>query len=166
MFDNIVDVVDLGIRLADVEAYDLESESWSSKSARRAVEGTLRRNGATADEIAFLVRGGDWQRSSGYRVELNAFTSSQFVEWIEAKLDEHGVDKVIPDADVLALQYRRALARHAVNAKIDEIASSIRTDADAAEIPADLADRVREALDVDPAMSWDDAIADIADSGD
>jgi hypothetical protein len=166
VFTNRVDVVDFGIRLDDVEEYGLVSEPWSSRDDRAIVEATLRRNGATDGEVEFLLDDGSWwQSSSGQRVELNAFTSDQFIAWLEAKLDEHGVEKVIPEADVLTTQYRRALARHAVNDKIDEIASSIRDDADAAEIPADLADQVRELLDDDPSMSWDDAVAEIAKDG-
>ena len=97
----------------------------------------------------------------GRRVELNAFTSDQFIAWLEAKLDEHGVEKVIPDDETLALQYRRSLARHAVNKKIDEIRASVRAEADDADIPDDLAARVRDLLEYDPAMSWDDAVTQI-----
>lgn len=162
-FDNNVDVVDLGIRLADVEAYGLVSEPWSTKTARTKVENRLRINGATAEEIGFLVRDGDYWRSSGQRVELNAFTSDQLIEWLEAELDAHQVEKVIPDDDTLTTAYRRILARHAVNAKIDEITASVTEQADLAVIPADLADRVRELLDDEPDMSWDAAVAEIAD---
>jgi hypothetical protein len=30
-------------------------------------------------------------------VELNAFTGDQFVMWLDSKLIEHGMTKVIPD---------------------------------------------------------------------
>jgi DNA topoisomerase VI subunit B len=160
-FDNAVDVVDLGIRLGDVHEYGLVSEPWAAKGARRKIERRLRLNGATSEEVDFIVRRGDYERSSGQRVELNAFTSSQFVGWLEAKLDEHGVHKVIPDAETLALQYRRSLARRAVNRKIDEIEASARADAAQAAIPGDLADRVRDLLDEDDSMSWDDAVTQI-----
>jgi DNA topoisomerase VI subunit B len=160
-FDNLVDVVDLGIRLGDVTDYDLVAEPWSAKAARWKVEQRLRINNATPEEIDFIVRGGDYQKSSGQRVELNAFSSDQFIEWLEAKLEEHYVQKVIPDAETFALQYRRSLARHAVNAKIDEIARSVRSDAAQAAIPGDLADRVRDLLDEDDTMSWDDAVTQI-----
>jgi DNA topoisomerase VI subunit B len=160
-FDNDVDVVDLGIRLDDVNEYGLVSEPWSAKADRWKVEQRLRINSATPEEIAYIVRAGDHRKSSGQRVELNAFTSDQFISWLEAKLDEHGVQKVIPDAETLALQYRRSLARHAVNKKIDEIQASVRTEATQATIPGDIADRVRDLLANDSSMSWDDAITQI-----
>jgi len=152
-FGNNVDAIDLGIRLADVEPYGLVSEPVYHRGSRWKVEANLRRNGATPAEIAFLL---------GQRVELNAFSSDQFIEWLESKLDEAGVEKVIPDADTLATAYRRILARHAVNAKIDEVRAAIREQADQAVIPDDLAARVRGLLDDDPSMPWDSAIADIA----
>ena len=160
-FGNQVDVVDFGIRLDDVNEYDLVAEPWSARVARNKVETRLRINKATRQEIDFIVRGGNYGVSWGERVELNVFTSDQFIGWLEAKLDEHGVHKVIPDAETLALQYRRVLARHAVNKKIDEIRASVRTEATQAAIPGDIADRVRDLLDDDDSMSWDDAITQI-----
>ena len=59
-FGNDVDVVDLGIRLDDVNEYDLVAEPWSPKVARYKVEHRLRINGATSEEIDFIVRGGDY----------------------------------------------------------------------------------------------------------
>ena len=150
-----------------VQEHGLDSEPWSEKVSQDAATQTLRRHGATDDEIDFLIEGGDpWgPRTWGRRVELNALTSDQFIEWLEAKLDEHGVEKVIPDADTLALQYRRALARHTINKKIDEIAESAREEAGQTVIPADLAARIRDLLADDAAMSWDEAVAQLAANG-
>jgi hypothetical protein len=161
-FGNAVDVADAGLRLEDAEEYGLAAEPWSASAARWKVEANLRDNGATGDEIGFIVEGGHSRSCWGQRVELNAFTSDQFIEWLEAKLDEHGAGKVIPAGDILALQYRRALMRSVVNKKIAEVSRSVREDAGAAEIPGDLAGQVRRKLDDDPAMSWDQAVAEIA----
>lgn len=59
-------IVDLGRRLADVEAMGLDSD------------------GASAAEINFLR-----QR----RVELNAMPCDVFVRFVEGKLTEHGIGK-------------------------------------------------------------------------
>ena len=40
------------------------------------------------------------------RVELNAMTSEALVEMIERKLNEYGLEKVVPDDDQLAETYR------------------------------------------------------------
>jgi hypothetical protein len=152
-FGNRVDVTDLGLRLSDVETYSLEAEPVYYKERWWKVEQNLHRNGATPAEVEFL---------RDRRVELNAFTSDQLVGWLEAKLEEHGVEKVVPDVDTLAIAYRRVLARRAVNAKIDELSRSIRESADTVAIPADLADQVQQLLDDDPSRPWDDAVAQIA----
>jgi hypothetical protein len=82
-FRNEVQVIDIGLRLEDVRGLDPEPynpENWDAR-----VE-TLRRHGATEDEIEFLRT---------QRVELNAMTAPQFVAFLEGKLAIHA-QKVIP----------------------------------------------------------------------
>jgi Protein of unknown function C-terminus (DUF2399) len=164
-FANQVDVTDLGLRLGDVEEYALESEPWREKISRDKAASTLRRHGATGEEISYLIEGSDHAETWGSRVELNAFTSEQFISWLEDKLTAHGIGKVVPDAGILAVQYRRALACHSVNKKISEMSEQIRADADSAAVPAGLASRVRELLEGHPSMTWDEAVAKIAERG-
>ena len=64
----------------------------------------LRENGASEAEIAFMFRDFDRMRSTR-RVELNAMTSPQFVAFLERKLRENGVAKIVPDQDLLAEVY-------------------------------------------------------------
>jgi len=155
-FRNMIDAVDLGLRLEDVEAYGLEAEPVYYRGEDWKVEANLRENGATPDEAAFLA---------DERVELNAFASDQFIEWLEAKLEENGAEKVIPDAETLEAAWRRVRMRHAVNKKIGEVQASLRDEANAETAPDNLAGRVRAQLDDDPAMSWDEALAAIAEDG-
>lgn len=80
----------------------LESEyQHHPKGDKAALIANLRDNGASDDEVKFMFRDFDRLRSTR-RVELNAMTSPQFVAFIERKLRERGVAKVIPDANVLA----------------------------------------------------------------
>ena len=58
------------------------------RGPRTRLRTNLRQNGATPEEIEFLLE---------QRVELNAFASDELVAWIEGKLAEHGVAKVVPD---------------------------------------------------------------------
>ncbi len=90
-FTNNVPIIDIGLRLVDVETMGLQSEPVEVKdwSKRR---GTLARHGATNDEITFI---------RDRRAELNAMTSRQFIDFIEAKLTMHGVAKVVPDAGII-----------------------------------------------------------------
>jgi hypothetical protein len=104
-FTNDIDVTDLGLGLAGVEAMALEAEYQHYRNQRRdALEQNLRTNGASDAEIAFMFRDFDRLRSTR-RVELNAMTSPQFVAFVERKLRENGVAKVMPDKDLLAEVY-------------------------------------------------------------
>ena len=118
--------------LANVERLGLAPEPVSlGKASKSAIRETLARNGATEAEIRSLLTGDD---HTGQRVELNAMTSRQFVEFIEDKLDEHGVAKVLPDAAALADAYRLFVRGTAA-----AIAVAERT---AVDVPADLDARV------------------------
>jgi hypothetical protein len=151
-------VFDLGLRLDDVERLGLQSEPVNlGDVSKAALSARLRINGATEQEIEFLLTG---PGKMGQRVELNAITSRQFVDYLEAKLAEHGVRKVIPDADRLADAYRlfkrgervAEIAQAAVDKmKEEEIAA-----------PADLAERVRAYLAEHPATSWIQAVSALA----
>lgn len=159
-FDHDLDVIDLGLRLDDVEEMGLESEYQYLKVDRVSLERNLRANGASETEIAFMF--GDFTNNGSVRrVELNAMTSPQFVSFIERKLDEAGITKVIPDDDVLACAYvgvkkgqRFAEATREIHA---EIASS-----EGDSLPDDLEEQVRAMLEEDPALRWDAAVAQIA----
>jgi DNA topoisomerase VI subunit B len=153
-------VIDLGLRLADVRAMHLESEpvDYDSQVDPRI---NLRECGATEEECHFLVRrspSGGW---TGDRVELNAMTSDQFVAWLEGKLEEVGVAKVIPDQDTLEHAYRRAVRRQHVQEAIDEAVARVEAMDDAEiTVPDDLEDQIREKLD-GSAQSWDQVLWDL-----
>ena len=138
-------VVDLGLRLSDVEKWELQAETVSYKSDPGS---NLRLNGATQEEIEFL-RGEqeDWRSYRGQRVELNAFTSDAFVEWLEAKLEKQGVVKVIPDNATLESAYRRALSVQQYREAVHEATREIHGRVALAEIPenlhADLQERMK-----------------------
>jgi DNA topoisomerase VI subunit A len=152
-FENEVDVRDIGLRLDDVEELDLESEHVAIDKNPLRLAHTLRENGATDEEIDFLL--------SGRRVELNAMTSDQFVEFVERKLEENEVEKVIPDADQLAESFR--LFKRSKG--LEELIEKALAEHEAAEvtIPPDLGDRVRNYLESNPEAPWDEALAAIAD---
>jgi hypothetical protein len=150
---NRIKVIDLGLRLKDVIERGLESESVDIRASDDFSE-NLRRNGATDDEIEFL--------EDGERVELNAMDAGQLVEWIEEKLVEHGIKKVIPETVVLELAFRQVLHRRHVLARSANIETEAKKVADAAKVPKDLIAKVQAALDEDPAQPWDRAVASIA----
>ena len=134
-FRHAINYIDLGLRLADVEEMELPAESFAYTDSRRALAERLRINGATDEEIRFLL--------DGERVELNAMTSDVFVAFVERKLSEHGVAKVVPAPSTLAEAFtafrRGAAAQAALKAEM------ARLNAEPVEVPADLEKRVRDA---------------------
>ena len=97
-FQHCIDVIDLGLRLEDVEACGLESEDVFYREHPDSVRRGLTMAGASEAEIDFLLHN---------RVGLNALASDELVAWIEGKLEENGVRKVMPDQEMLAEAYRR-----------------------------------------------------------
>jgi hypothetical protein len=137
------DVIELGLEDAAEETFDQGSVGSRTEN--------LLTNGASETEIEFLLT---------RRVELNALTSDQLVRFVERKLLKQGVQKVVPDDDMLAAVYRSCVH----GAEISEIVDLALADMveDDLEIPNTLRDQVAERLRLNPTLRWDQAIASIA----
>jgi len=159
-FRNKIEVVDLGLRLADVEEHDLPAEEFPYRKGRPPLN-NLRRNGATDEEIEFICGDDD----AGQRVELNAFSSSALVEFVEAKLAEHDVTKLIPANNALLEAYRGAWRRQQFNERTREISSALADEVGRLELPPDLAVQIQDLLESEPELSWDQAIAQLVKTG-
>ena len=156
--------IDLGLRLEDVQKYGLERERvyyqgdgnrtlHDDRQIRRKIGGGLRKNGATEEEIEFLLH---------HRVELNAFTSDQLIEWIEAKLVEHGVEKVVPEEETVAAAARGFVRDLIAKRYLDTFADDIDREVDLyAASMGSLAPSVARMLEADQALPWDDALQQI-----
>ncbi len=152
-YRHAIDVIDLGLRMGDIEGLETEDVYIQSPHKARL---NLRENGATEDEIDFLL---------DQRVELNALASDDLVALIEDKLDEHGVSKVIPDEDCLVSAYRRAAEQAFVQKQIDEVIDEARELGEGAQIPKGLRDKVKKRLQREPATTWDQIVKEIANRG-
>jgi hypothetical protein len=150
-FANAIEVIGLGLRLEDIA--DLEREP---AAATRTTEDILRKqlaeNGATDAEIDILIH---------ERVELNAMTSDGLIEMIERKLEDCGIEKVIPGDDLLAEAYQAF--HHSKN--LEDIFEKGKSEYEETEIdvPEDLKERVRAVLDDHDDLRWDDAIQIVLD---
>ena len=154
-FKTAPKVIDLGLRLADVEAMSLDSEAVEYSGDADPRSGLIER-GATPAEAAYLVAGKKDERWTGRRVELNAMDARQFLDWLEAKLQAHGVKKFIPDdAEAIKTAWQRAWRINELNKAIAKAAASLP---EAPEPPADLAEKIRARLAEHPAMRWDAAL--------
>lgn len=156
-------VVDLGLRLADVRHYGAQDESVSGMGDRTPL---LRENGCSDEEIAYLVQD-QWTNErgkvewSGRRAELNGLIGSALIEFIRDKLDAAGARKVIPDDATLAEAYRLAVAISRANDAIAEALASLP--AENVAVPVDLHEQVAFSLHEEKTLSWDAAIARIAE---
>jgi hypothetical protein len=147
-FSNTVEVIDLGLRLADIEGLEREPAA-ATKVSTDTLRAQLAENGATEEEIDILLN---------ERVELNAMTSDALIAMIERKLDEHGLEKVVPDDDLLAETYRAFHRSHQLRKKFEEMEEKFDEEADEVEVPADLKAQVLTVLAEHDDLRWDDAI--------
>jgi hypothetical protein len=117
-----VPIVDLGLRLEDAEAMGLEAEAVKVDNAAARRE-TLELHGATEAEIEFLAEPDD--DGMCRRVELNAMTSRQLVNFVEAKLEEYNVKKVVPESGALTQHARRLVEQTLTRAVLQRLAGDI-----------------------------------------
>jgi len=137
-FQNSIKVIDLGLRLKDVQDLDLDSESVSLGNANPArIRERLRRNGATSEEVEFLL--------NEERVELNAMASDVFIEFIEGKLTEHGIAKVVPAKNRLAEAFRLFYSSEQIREDVEEMIEA--RESEKVSVPKDIERRVRVYLD-------------------
>lgn len=152
-FVSAPEVIDLGLRLGDIEG--LEVESAYDRASEWSIRHNLKLNGATDQEIDFLLN---------QRVELNAFTSDALVAWIEAKFAEHGVKKIIPDNDLLEDAWRRGFEHAALEARIDDLMEEAKAEATEAKLPSSLRKVITKRFEKSPESSWDEIVFSLARS--
>jgi len=136
-------VIDLGLGHEEIDG--LSPEPYKSNVSRERLEEA----GVDDDAIDFLML---------QRVELNAMTSRQIVDFVERKLNEHGVTKLIPDAEVLANTYRMFAASDQLGEKFEELEERLEEEADDVEVPDDLKAKVEKLLDEKPHINWARAV--------
>ncbi len=150
-YENQITAIDFGLRMEDIDG--LVAEEVYYDASKKAIRANLRGNGATEEEIEFLLH---------QRVELNAFASGQFIEWIEGKLVAHGIKKVVPDDNDLASAYRRLHGQMTIQKHINTLLEDMADDE--VPVPGGLSEQVASRLKRDPALSWDAAVKQILTS--
>jgi hypothetical protein len=153
-FENELNVIDIGLRLTDVEELGLEAEpidaGKTGEMAKRME--TLERHGATEEEIEFLQT---------QRVELNAMTAPEFISFLEGKLEEHQVVKLVPDEAIIEKHARRIVEQIGTEKALEEILVEVQEEAQTVPLPEDLTQRIEELLQDDPELPWDEAVAKV-----
>jgi hypothetical protein len=152
-FRHNIEVVDLGLRLADVEAFDLEDryEDAFDKGDPESRRRNMLANGATEEEAEILL---------DQRIELNALASDELVDFIEQKLQQNGVEKIVPGKDRLAEAYQLFARGVRIQKIINEALEGLKDET--IDAPSDLEQQVRDHLVAHPEVRWDHAVSEIA----
>jgi hypothetical protein len=143
-------VIDLGLSYGDIGGLSSEPNN-SNISDERLSEAGL-------DDAAInFVR--------GQRVELNAMTSPQLVEFVERKLKQHGIKKVIPDDDTLKETYEAFVKSDRLSEAFDKMKEEFDDDDndDPIEAPKNLGAQVKKKMKEQPDITWYRAIELVID---
>ena len=150
-FSNAFEVIDLGLRLADIAGLEREPAA-ATRISSGILRAQLAENGATDAEIAILL---------SERVELNAMTSDALIAMIERKLKHYGLKKVIPDDELLGEAYQAFHRSNELREKFEELESEF--EASKIKVPKNLKNQVRAILKKHPDLRWDDAVKIVLD---
>jgi hypothetical protein len=143
-YGNAPQVIDIGLNLEDID--DLDPEDFDSKISDERLE----QAGVDQATIDFL---------DGQRVELNAMTSRQMVDFVERKLKQHGIGKIIPDDDTLAEAYEMFVKSDRLSEAFEKMQDELEDDdEDPIEAPKNLAAQVKKLLKQHPDITWHRAI--------
>jgi hypothetical protein len=153
-FGNAVTVIDLGLRLANIDGLEREPAA-ATKVSPEGLREQLAENGATEAEIAILIN---------ERVELNAMTSDALVVKVETGFRASGVpQKAMPEDETLAEAYRAFQRSLKLREKFKEMTDKFDKEAAAVKPPRDLKNRVLAVLAKQGDLRWDDAVKIVLD---
>jgi DNA topoisomerase 6 subunit A-like protein len=148
-YSNSPTVIDIGLHYEDVNGLPAEPNN-STISAER-----LSQAGLDQDAVNFLL---------SRRVELNAMTSRQLVDFVEQKLKQYGIGKVFPDGETLARTYEMFTASDRLSEAFDELKERLEDkNEDPTKVPHDLEAKVRKKLQEQPNIPWHRAVQLIVD---
>jgi hypothetical protein len=90
-------------------------------------------------------------------------TSRQLVDFVEAKLKQHGIRKVIPDRETLVKTYQMFAASDRLSEAFDELKEKLLEDESEVKAPKDLEDRVKSLFQQHPGIIWHRAVRLLVD---
>jgi Topoisomerase 6 subunit A/Spo11, Toprim domain len=137
-------VIDLGLHYRDINGLPSEPNNSSISDER------LGKAGLTQAAINFL---------RNQRVELNALTSRQLIDFVEAKLKQHGIGKVIPSGETLARTYEMFAASDRLSEAFEELKEKLEDESEGPiKVPKNLETRVKSLFQKYPDISWHRAV--------
>jgi hypothetical protein len=160
-----IEIENLGLEPWEAIADDLEVEEVERGKTRKAVADYVvaREDTAPDDE--------EWEEwLQTHRVELNAMTTPEFIEWLDAKMAAYKVGKLIPPADALAaeleqkliVKVRAQLTEQILREGGFEVRVAAAMNAIKRPTAAALAKGIKVLFKRDPAHEWRDHIETVA----
>jgi hypothetical protein len=160
-----VRIVDLGLQPWEAVEMDLPVEQIESKGGRQR---------PVADYVLQREDGALWQEWLQHkRVELNAMTTPQFIDWLDEKMEQYGQTKLLPPRQVmtgaLRQEVRDLVEKNVTEAIIKEsqlpekVAAALRQlRPEISRREAELVSAVERKLDTDPVLSWRGVVNEVA----
>ena len=154
-----IKIINLGLEPWEALSMGLEVENVKEGERRKPVA-----------EYARLGVDGDWEEwLQTHRVELNAMTTPQFVEWLDAKMEPY--EKLIPPVDVLEDELEECLdakVRAAITERIlreADLEAQVAAAVAAIDLPDGevLARDIEQLFEQEPEREWRDHIEEVAD---
>src|SRR5262249_5894316 len=152
-------IINLGLEPWEALDLGLEVENVEAGERRKAVANYVRER----DD------GDEWEEwLQDHRVELNAMTTPQFIEWLDGKIASY--DKLIPPPDILEAELSTRIEKKVRAAIVDGILREANVDAQVAAALADieppdhtaLAKGIRRLFKATPDAQWRDHIETVA----
>jgi hypothetical protein len=142
-------VIDLGLQFQDIGG--LTPEPYDSNISDERLE----RAGIGQAAIDFL---------RDQRIELNAMTSRQLVDFVEDKLKQHRIGKVIPHTATLARAYEMFAASDRLAEAFEELKEKLEDESEAPiKVPEDLDTQIQKQFEQHPDITWHRALRLIVD---
>jgi len=154
-----IQIVNLGLEPWEAIAMGLEVENVEKTDKRKPV----------ADYVRDRKDGAHWEEwLQTHRVELNAMTTPQFIEWLDGKMAAY--DKLIPPADILKAELSARIEDKICDAITARILREANVDARIAAALAEieppdstaLAEGIKQLFEEKPEAEWRDHIEIVA----
>jgi hypothetical protein len=157
-----------------VRIVNLGLEPWEAVDAGFEIEDVAEdeKRKAVANYVLKREDGDFWEQwLQTHRVELNAMTTPEFIEWLDDKMAEHGDGKLIPPAEVLEAELKEKLEaglRATITERIlreADLEGQVSSAMNAIRRPTgdDLTQGINDMFDHAPEQEWRDHIAAIVE---
>jgi hypothetical protein len=152
-------IINLGLEPWEAVALELEVENVDEKDRRKPV----------ADYVCDREDGKHWEDwLQAHRVELNAMTTPQFIEWLDGKMASYA--KLIPPTDVLETELEERIEKKVRDAVVERILREANVDAQVADAiaaiespdSAVLTAGIKQLFAATPDAEWRDHIESVA----